>query len=364
MKVGFDATPLLGARTGIGTYTERLVQALVTTTSPELELVATPFSRRGTEPLRDQLPGQVRIAGRRLPARLLRTLWTRGGWPPVELLSGPVDVFHGTNFVAPPSRRARLVVTIHDLAYLLMPTMVSPASQAYRDLVPAALNRGATVCAVSEAMAAEISDAYALAPERVVVTPLGVDESWFAVRPADRADHPELPGDYVVAVGTLEPRKNLPTLLDAYRLGSTRGIDLPPLVLVGAEGWGDALDTSDLPSGRLVRTGHLPFTMLQQVVAGARALAFPSRYEGFGLPPLEALAAGTPVLAADLPVTREVLGDQATFADPGSAEAMLDGLVTALDRPPGSPESRRSRARQFTWDRCAQATLRAYRMGS
>jgi glycosyltransferase involved in cell wall biosynthesis len=363
MKVGFDATPLLGPRTGIGTYTERLVDALVRGGPPDLDLVATPFSRRGTDALGQHLPAGVGVAGRRLPARLLRQLWTRTGWPPVEFLSGPVDVFHGTNFVAPPTRHARPVVTIHDLAYLHLPETVNAASLAYRDLVPAALCRGATVCAVSETMATAIVDAYRLPPERVAVTPLGVDESWYAVHTADGPDRPLLPAAYVVAVGTLEPRKNLGVLLDAYRLAAARGTDLPPLVLVGAHGWGDALDSSGVSPERLVRTGRLPLSRLQQVVAGASLLAFPSRYEGFGLPPLEALAAGTPVLAADLAVTREVLDDQARFTDPGSAEAMLDGLVVSLADPVGTRETRQQRARGFTWERCAEATLQAYRLG-
>jgi glycosyltransferase involved in cell wall biosynthesis len=222
VKVGFDATPLLGPRTGIGTYTEKLVQALVATTTDLglLELVATPFSWRGTEPLRGQLPGAVQISARRVPARALRALWGRTGWPPVELLSGRVDVFHGTNFLAPPTRRAGTVVTVHDLAYLELPETVSAASLAYRHLVPAALARGAVVCAVTEAMGATIREAYALPEERVVVTPLGVDDSWFSVTRRSSPPSLGLPAQYVVAVGTLEPRKNLAVLLEAYRLAA------------------------------------------------------------------------------------------------------------------------------------------------
>jgi len=96
----------------------------------------------------------------------------------------------------------------------------------------------------------------------VYVTPLGVDESWYAVRQLDAPDRLALPKEYVVAVGTLEPRKNLRVLLDAYRLGLARRADVPPLVLVGAQGWGEALDTSGLPEPLLVRTGHLPLPVL------------------------------------------------------------------------------------------------------
>lgn len=358
MRVGIDATPLLGPLTGVGTYTSHLIAELAGTS--DLHLVATAFSARGSGDLRSVVPPEVEVSGRRLPARALRAAWSRMDWPPVELTSGRVDVFHGTNFVAPPARRAGSVVTIHDLAYLRYPQAVSPASLAYRQLVPRALARGAVVCAVSHAMAEEILEAYALPPERVHVTPLGVDEEWYSVpRAGERRSG--IPRDYVVAVGTLEPRKNLSTLLEAYRIASDTGQELPPLVLVGGQGWGDRLDLGGLPDGLVVLTGHLPIAELRRIVAGARLLAFPSTYEGFGLPPLEALACGVPVVAADLPVTRETLSEQAVFADPRSAEAFLDALLTGLDSPPGNRATRRERARRYTWHRCAADTVKVYR---
>jgi len=361
VRVGFDATPLLGPRSGVGTYTHHLVDALSQVAALDVSLVATPFSARGVAPLRTLVPPGVEVAGRRLPARLLRAAWSRTPWPPVEWLSGRLDVFHGTNFVAPPTRRAATVVTVHDLAYLHLPGTVDTASLAYRDLVPLALERGAHICAVSHTMGRLIGETYAVPPERIHVTPLGVDPSWFTARPFRPGDHEGLPQDYVVAVGTLEPRKNLAALVDAYRLAFARGSDLPPLVLVGAQGWGHALDTTGIPDTRLIRTGHLPFPDLQRVVAGARVLAFPSLYEGFGLPPLEALACGTPVVASDLEVTREVLGGYAVYADLGSHDHLLEALATALTHPPGTVADRRAHASVFTWEACAAATLGAYR---
>lgn len=361
MRVGFDATPLLGPRTGVGTYTDRLVNALAHPANGDVELVATPFSARGTHDLAAQLPPGARIAGRRLPARALMAAWSRTDWPPIELLTGRVDVFHGTNFVAPPARRAGLVVTIHDLAYLHRPADVAAASLRYQTLVPSALRRGAVVCAVSNAMAAEIIDAYDLDPQRVHTTSLGVDATWFADQtPTGPQLVHALPDRYVIAVGTIEPRKNIAALVDAYRLAADRSIELPPLVLVGAQGWGAQLDTAGVPEHLIIRTGHLPAQDLRYAVSRAAALAFPSQYEGFGLPPLEALALGVPVLATDLAVTREVLSDQAVFVDSTSAEALVEGLRRVLDDPPGTPQTRRQHAGQFTWERCATKTLGAY----
>jgi glycosyltransferase involved in cell wall biosynthesis len=316
----------------------------------------------------------VRVGRRRAPARLLQAAWSRLPWPPVEWLAGPVDVFHATNFPAPPTRRAATVVTIHDLTYLRHPEMVSDASARYRHLVPRALDRGALVVTPTAAVAAEAAEAYGLGADRLVVTPLGVDDSWRRTAPPDPAwlaAH-GLPGRYLLFVGNREPRKNLGTLLAAYRslLESRVGAGAapappaaPPLVLVGPPGWGETLDTAGLPADAVRTPGYLPEPDLALVVAGAAALVVPSWYEGFGLPALEALACGTPVVASDLPAHREVLGDQAHLFPPGDPAALAAALAKVLDDPGGEPAraARRTRAAGFTWENCATATLSAYR---
>jgi glycosyltransferase involved in cell wall biosynthesis len=139
---------------------------------------------------------------------------------------------------------------------------------------------------------------------------------------------------------------------------------VPPLVLVGPPGWGEALDTAGLPAGAVRTPGYLPEDDLARVVAGAAALVFPSWYEGFGLPALEALACGTPVVASDLPALREVLGDQAELVAPGDPAALAAALALVLDDPGGEPAraARRTRAAGFTWETCAQASLSAYQL--
>ncbi len=363
MRIGIDATPLLGTRTGIGTYTAALLTALARSDSPE-ELVATAFTWRGRHDLSAALPPGVGQVGRPVPARVLRALWSNGEQPPLEWLTGAVDVFHGTNFVLPPLRRAAGVLTVHDLAYLRFPDTVAPASARYRRLVPLGLRRAAVVCTPSRAVADQVIDAYAVPPDRVRVTPLGVDPSWSHAEPprAGALAAAGIPGDYLLAVGTLEPRKNLRSLITAYTQLVAAGVQVPALVIVGGSGWGDRLERGVIPPERLVFTGHLPTDRLRSLVAGARLLVFPSLDEGFGLPPLEALACAVPVLAADLPVTREVLGDQAVFVDARCPAALADGIERALDTPAGTPDTRRAHAARFTWQRCAEATYAAYEL--
>jgi len=363
MRVGLDATPLLGRRTGIGRYVAGLTAGLQSLPDRP-DVVLTAFTWRGASALRDE-PGTT-VATRRAPARLLQHAWQRLGVPPVEWLCGPVDVFHATNFVLPPTRRAAGVVTIADLSFVRHADTVSDATLRYRTLVPLSLRRADVVCAITATLAEEIAEQYGVERDRISVTTLGVGDEWFATSPPDAAARRALglPDDYVAFVGTQEPRKNLPVLLEAYRALLAEDPGFPPLVLVGPPGWGPALDASGLPPGAVVVPGFLDDAALRGVVAGAKALVLPSRYEGFGLPPLEALACGTPVVVSDLAPLREVLGAWATYVAVDDVDALAAGLghvVRAGRGGFGAEEGRRAQARQHTWQRCAEQTLAAYR---
>ncbi len=373
LRVALDATPLLGARTGVGRYVEQLVRALRTDLpadeAPQLTLV--PFTWRGARELAGaapDLPG-VRIMSRRVPARLVRELWARAALPPAELLSGVVDVWHGTNFVLPPTRRAAGVVTVHDLTYLHHPDWVVADVARYRHLVPIALRRAGAVCTPSRAVREELLGAYPwLEPGRVVATPLCVDPALFDVGPPDAEQRVRLrlPSSYLLFLGSAEPRKGLDTLLDAHRMLHGRHADVPPLVIAGPPGWGEQADLRDLPAGAVQMLGYCPAKDVPAVVAGAAALVYPSRYEGFGLPPLEAFAAGVPAVVSDLPVTREVLGELAEYAPVGDAEALaaaIEQVITHNPRDRGqAAAARRERARGFSPAGFAEATLAAYRI--
>lgn len=361
MRVGLDATPLLGRPTGVGRYVSGLLGGLCALTDPP-DLVLTAFTLRGASELPGRAAqagaGAVRVSRRRVPARALQAAWRRADVPPVELLTGRIEVFHGTNFVLPPRWRAGGVVTVHDLSYERFPDLVAAASRRYRELVPRALRSAAVVLTPSQAVADEVSERYGLADGRVVATGLGVDRAWFEAVPPAAAELAELgmPERYLLFVGNREPRKNLSVLLRAHAAQRAEDPDTPPLVLVGPPGWGDALDTT---SAGVVVAGYLDDSRLRRVTAGAACLIFPSLYEGFGLPPLEALASGVPVVASDLPVLREVLGTHAEFVEPDDADELAAALARVLART-HDPVPGRQWAARWTWRRCAEATLSAY----
>lgn len=355
-----DATPLLGPRTGIGRYTAELLAALAATGTDEL--VATAFTARGAAGLAAAVPTGVSVRARRLPARLLRGLWQRTEFPPVSLSAGRVDVFHATNFVLPPTGRAAGVVTVHDLSYLHVRDAVDRASLAYRELVPRSIARAEQVVTPSAAVAAEVVAEYGVDPARVTPVHLGVDPSWSRARPnRSWAASRGLPEDYVVAVGTLEPRKNLQVLVDAAAALLADDPGAPDLVLVGPEGWGARLDLGRFPPGRVHLTGYLDDADLGRVVAGSRALAFPSRYEGFGLPPVEALACGRRVVVSDLPVMREVLSEHARYVPADDTDAWSQALADLPAGGDGEAEAgRRQHAARYSWDTCAQRTREVF----
>ncbi|WP_211374101.1 glycosyltransferase family 1 protein [Cellulomonas fimi] len=361
MRITLDATPLLGPRTGVGRYVQHLVDELpaaIARRGLDAEVRATTWTARGAR--LTGLPAGITQAGPRVPARLLRELWRRTSLPPIEALVGRTDVFHGTNFTSPPTRRAREVVTVHDLTYVEHAGTVSRASLLYRELVPRALDRGALVVTPSETVATAVRAHYALPADRVRATPLGVDRGWFDATPPDPAwlDVRGLPREYVVFVGSLDPRKNLPTLLAAHARALAADAGVPALVLAGPAGREHSLTAQD---GVHV-TGWLEDDELRSLVAGSRALALPSLDEGFGLPVLEALACGRPVVVSDIPALREVAGPLAHAAPPSDPDALAGALLAALSAPDDDAARalRRDRAREFTWSRFADRTLDAY----
>ena len=369
LRVALDATPLLGRPTGVGAFCAGALAGLAR--RPELSVAAFAVSwrrRRGIGPL---TPPGVSTGQRAMPARPLQAAWARRDRPAIELFIGPVDVVHGTNFVVPPARRAARVATVHDLTTVRFPELCDRPTLAYPGLIRRALGRGAWVHTPSAFVAAEVVEALGADPERVRAVPSGVPAlpEPAAGCDAEVAGRILPPGTdrYVLAVGTAEPRKDLPGLVRAFDelAGARPGVSL---VLAGPGGWGSdelnrALGRSAFPD-RVARTGWLDDDQLSSLLRRAAVLAYPSLYEGFGFPPLQAMAAGVPVVATRAGALPEVLGDAAELVAPGDHEALAAALARVLDSAAVRDDlvaRGRRRAACFTWDRCAEGLAALYR---
>lgn len=333
LSVGFDATPLLGRPTGIGAFCAGALEALAV--HPDVDVAAFAVSWRRRKGIEALVPSGVATAQRAMPARPLHRAWSRSRLPPVEWFIGPHDVVHGPNFVVPPTRRAARVLSVWDLTVVLYPELRDPHTAHYPDLIRRAVGEGAWVHVASRFVADQVVAEFPVDPDRVRIVPPGIPPLGAPlpglppVQPA--LELPEGCHRYVLAIGTIEPRKDYPLLVSAFEAVSATHPDVA-LVIAGKDGWGSerfaaATEASPVRS-RLVRPGYLDDRSLGAVLSGASALAFPSLYEGFGFPPLQAMAAGVPVVATAAGAVPEVVGDGAELVAPGDR----DGLADALDR--------------------------------
>ncbi len=365
LSVALDATPLIGRPTGVGAFCGGVLEGL----SRRADVTATAFavSWRRRHAIDGRVPRGVVIARRPMPARPLHVLWSRTEAPSLEWFVGATDVVHGTNYVVPPTRRAARVVTVHDLTTVRYPELCNSATLAYPGLVRRALAHGAWVHTHSAAVAAEVVEVLGADPARVRAVPSGVPPLSVPDLSAPSRHLPPGVGRYVLAVGTAEPRKDLPGLVGAFDLVAAGRPDLG-LVLAGPEGWGSAdlsraLDASPARA-RIVLTGWVDDVTLAGLLHGAAVLAYPSLYEGFGYPPLQAMAAGTPVVATRAGALEEVLDDAALLVEPRDQVALAEAIASVVD----SDETATAlaargleRAATFDWERCAEGLVALYR---
>lgn len=363
LRVALDATPLLGHRTGVAAFVAGALAALAA--DDDLEVSAFALSLRGAGSLPSVLPPGVRPLRRPMVATPLLEAWARSDLPPAEWWTGSIDVVHGTNFAVPPARRAAEVVTVHDLTPLRHPELASPATRAFPALVRRALTRGAIVHTPSAFVAVEVVEHFGADPERVHAVHHGIPS-----RPRPASGVPPVEGPYVLGVGMVEPRKAFPTLVQAFDAVAESHPDLR-LVIAGPRGWGvDALDAAVERArhrSRVVRLGWVDDDAAAALLHGATLLAFPSLYEGFGFPPLEALAAGVPVVASRAGALPEVLGDAACLVPPGDHEALAEAIALVVGDEAVREQlvrAGRARAATFSWERCAAGLAGLYRQAA
>ena len=376
MRIAVDARPAaFPHKTGVGQYTWHLLR-LLPRMDPASTYLAWYLNARGLLGGSRQTFGEIAVGNLRerwtpIPARWFRPLEQRFELPRVEWLVG-FDVFFAPNFVPPPTRTRRLVMTVHDVAFRLFPDTAPHSTRRWLARLDRALRQAAHIITVSEQTKRDLLDQYEVDESRVTAIPNGVEADLFRDVAAGEIDavrdHFRIPGPYLLYLGGIEPRKNLPRMVRSF--GALPQDVRPWLVVAGwrtawnPEGWSGlqaALD--ELPAdtrSRVVITGYVPEERKAALLAGAEALVYPSLYEGFGLQVLEAMATGTPVLTSNRSALPEVAGDAAVLVDPTDVDAITAGMQQVLCDVRLRNDLRergRARARGFSWEETARRTV-------
>lgn len=367
MRIGLDCRLPAYQMGGISRYILNLLPALADQDQESSYLIF--HSRKDSA---SRLPGQAPNFRRRVlwtPPHHRLERWSLG----LELLPHGLDLFHSPDFIPPAHGASRYVITVHDLNFLYYPEFLTPRSRRYyADQISWAVSRADHILADSEATRQDLQDRLAVDPERVTRVWLAADPAFALPPEPKRVDsvlaEMGLPRGFILFVGTVEPRKNIPGLLESYRrLRVGYGLDVP-LVLVGGSGWlnQDVYATIDELSlaDHVRQLGDVSTEKLAALYTAASVLVLPSFYEGFGLPALEAMTLGCPVVASDRASLPEVVGDAGILLPPEDADAWADALQRVL-----TDEELRTRlissghvqARQFSWERTARETLTIYR---
>lgn len=293
------------------------------------------------------IPGDLRLVIIPPPSNVWRRQWSRLERMPVEWLVGPLDAFHLSDWMYPPQRAGLRTTTVHDLGPIHHPEWVDPRTRALH--VPKALHAAKTchlTFANSRYTADDVVRTLGVPAERVAVAYPGIHEQYRSEGPRAERDAP-----YLLTTATREPRKNLQILLEAFALVRTRQPDLE-LLVAGAE-------EDSAPEG--VRfLGYVAHDDLPELYRGAEAFVFPSLFEGFGIPVVEAMASGTPTVVSTHPSLDEASGDAAVRVEPASPEAIAAGIETALTEGRALVPRGLEHARKFTWRACGEAMLRGY----
>jgi glycosyltransferase involved in cell wall biosynthesis len=374
MRIAIDYSAAVNQRAGVGRLVRNQVLALADVDPANEYTLVYARPNNGALP---EFPPARNFARKqvRLRERWLAVLWHRAKVPfPADWLSGPIDMYHSPDFVLPPLRKARGILTVHDLAFLMRPECADAHLRAYlEEVVPRSVRRADYIIADSENTRNDLVVLLNVPPKSISVVPGGVEERFAEVTDPDllaSARHSLGVGEapFILALGVLEPRKNLNRLMDAFAILKTRqqATDLK-LVLAGGQGWlvegilahhADSRVRDDI-----LLPGFVPDNLLPAIYSAAGVFAFPSLYEGFGLPILEAMACGTPVVASRASCLPEVAEGASVLVDPDDAEELADALAQTLtDESLRADLAARGRARaaEYTWRRAAERLLRVY----
>jgi glycosyltransferase involved in cell wall biosynthesis len=353
VRLAFDVTPLSVPRTGIGNVVRGMLSGAIAQRGAADEIVAAAMTDGvGAGYVRESLRGfdvDLRIAV--VPvANVARRAWGAARVPGVERLIGRVDGLHVTDWWHPPQRAGVRATTIHDLVPLRFPQWTTARVRAAHRLGYRHATRSCDLVFVnSHGTAADVRSVLGIPSSRIHVAPPGVDPRF--TRDGERAD---IGARYVLAVGTLEPRKNLAAAIAAHGLLEDDDV---LLVVAGGQGWGSVAVVGE----RVRWTGYVDDDELARLYRGASAFVFPSFFEGFGMPVVEAMASGVPVVASSDPSLDEACGDAAIRVRPDRPEDIAAGLTDALSGRPDLVERGLAHSATFTWERVGRVVLDAFR---
>jgi len=356
MRIVVDVTPLSQPRTGIGNYLLGMLHGTVEAAAGEHELVAfAVVGRRGAPRIREalgSLPVEQKIVVVGPSSQSWRTAWSRLRVPKVERLAGKLDVFHFSDWMYPAQSGGLRTSTVYDLSPLHHPEWVAPLTRRMHGRKYAnAARTSDLIFAISEYTAADVTETLRFPRGQIPVAYPGVDERYTPEGARAVRDRP-----YVLAVATLEPRKNLSTLVEAHALVHAQRPELELVVAGAPVHWAEQA----LAGEGVTALGFVPNEQLPELYRGAGVFAYPSLFEGFGIPVVEAMACGTPVVASAHESLDEACGNAAVRADPTSAEALAAGIEEALSKRDELVPRGLEHAERFSWQACGQAYLHGF----
>ena len=371
MRVALDGFPLSSPKTGIGHYTFELARTLAEISPHDsFELISPfPFHQSVIDEIQ-QLARPNLILNQPSVTSLRRRWWAIG--LPLFLRQTSFDLFHGTNYEVPLWNRGRNVLTIHDLSNLIHPEYHEPRLvRRARRRLPLMVRSAAVIIAVTESMKREMCEHLKLKPERIVVTPEAPRSSFSPLATEEASlirDRLGIEPDFILSVGTIEPRKNLLTLVRALDQILRTTTLRPQLVVAGGEGWlMDKLYSFISEKGLSDRVHFIGYTSddeLRALYSTCRLCVYPSLYEGFGLPPLEAMACGAPVITSRIPAIIETVGESAVLVEPTDVEGLAGSIIELWNDERQRKQLSHAglkRAAAFTWEQTARLTLDVYR---
>ena len=360
MRIGIDVTASIYQGTGVSSYYWELVPELIKL-GREHEFVLLGYALRRYHEL------TLATKKFRFPPRIMEFLWNQLHVFPVEKLVGEVDVFHAWDYLQPPAKKAKIVTTIHDLTAIKFPMYHHPLTVAAQTHRLRWVRREASlIIADSEATKQDIIELLGIEQERIRVVHLAsgqifgkfkAQSSKFKVDEIDRIKKKYgIEGEYLLSVGTMEPRKNLKRVMAAFAEIRNPKSEIRNLVVVGRAGWGEQV----MPAKGVKFLGVVPERDLPGLYGGAMALIYPSLYEGFGLPILEAMTSGCPVVTSDKGSLKEVAGNAAVLVDPENEESIAMGIEEAVEKRSVWTAKGLAQAAKFSWEKAARETLRVY----